>query len=410
MYTSIIIKGNLPSKSDIFLTFSTIFSKQKEKDILARIIIRLEKSSTIYYYRGVVFLRLNRFFPILLAFIFVFSFVPNLASAAVVSTTTMEKLVKSAETQSNTLVKQMSSSNAKSIKVISPKTTSTLSSAISKAKATLKGFKGKQKATFEKRLKAAEQTLIQVKTYNTTITNGTTLTNQLTTFKKTFASQPFQAEKLWTGLKAKHDQFTKDLAKLVYKNARTAFATKYQVEVKKELDSKKEFFDLNNRMVSFTEFTETNDKANVWEEFYTIDDAIYDSKLDVKLREQLFDKWYEIYYPMVSPEEEAIEKQIQAFFFALSARDVNALADLYAIGNEDLKQAIVESFQAMLAELPEGYSMTLNTIEVYFVFDEEAVAYIETAEIIDGKETIETTPIFLAKLEGHWMIIDIGEE
>jgi hypothetical protein len=321
----------------------------------------------------------------------------------------MEKLVKSAESQSNTLVKQMSSSNAKSIKVISPKTTSTLSSAISKAKATLKGFKGKQKATFEKRLKAAEQTLVQVKTYNTTITNGTTLTNQLTTFKKTFASQPFQAEKLWTGLKAKNDQFTKDLSKLVYKNARTAFATKYQVEVKKELEDKQIFYDVNRRIDSFMGYTQSNEMLEVWEEFYNIHEEIKESAINLNLQELLNNKWRDIYYPtMVAPEKSNVENIINTYINAYNARDAVTLVNLFNFSEEQAqsKQDVIDLYTGFFSVMPASNHSTVDNIEVEFIYNDMASAIVEITTTVEGKKSSESWPIYLLKTNGTWKFAD----
>lgn len=355
-------------------------------------------------------MKLYRVLSLIFAFILVFSTIPNLAAAAD-SSATVEKLIKTAEAQSSKLVKQMSSSNSKDINVISTQTSNNLNIAIKKAKASLNKFKGKQKATFEKRIKTVEQTVVNVKTYNTTITNGNTLSNHLTTFKKAFESKPFQTEKLFTDLKTKNDQFTKGLTKLVYKGAQTAFSTKYQTEVNNELKSKKEFFDINKRIDSFMDFTKTNDEMDVWEEFYAIDEVIYDSLLTENTQELLYKKWHTTYYSsMVAPEEENIKKYVNDFFKALNARDAKAIAELYPTENEEQKQALIDIFTYVFAELPETYKLEITNINVEFVYNDEASVYVELVETQDGTELVDNSTMFLTRAEGKWIFIDDTSE
>jgi hypothetical protein len=350
-------------------------------------------------------LKLYRVLSLLFIFILVFSSVPNLAGAAE-SAATIEKLVKTAEAQSSKLVKQMSSSNAKDINVVSTQTSNNLNAAIKKAKTSISKFKGKQKAAFEKRIKAVDQTLVNVKTYNTAITNGNKLTTQLTTFKKTFDSNPFDTEKLFLDLKTKNAQFTKELTKLTYKGSKIAFSTKYQTEVNKELNSKQEFYDIKKQIDSFVDFSKSNEDMEVWEEFYTINEVIDESSLNDTIKDTLFEKWYETYYPtMVEAEEEDIKKFVTRFFGALNARDAEAIAELFPIENELQKQILIEVYKYVFGELPESYSIEAKNIVVEFVHKNQASVYVEVVEVEDGKATEDISTMFLTRVDGKWVFI-----
>lgn len=355
-------------------------------------------------------MKVNRFLSLLFILFLAFSTIPNQASAAD-SVATIEKLVKAAEGQSTKLVKQMASSNSKDIKLISAQTTNNLNTAITKANASLNKFKGKQKPTFEKRMKSVVQTVANVKTYNATITSGNTLNTQLTTFKKTFDIKPFESEKSFTDLKTKNDQFTKGLTKLAYKGARSAFSTKYQTEVNKELKTKIEFFEINKRIESFINYTKSNEDMDVWDEFYGIDEAIYDSLLNEGLQEMLYEKWYATYYPtFVEPEVENINNIINGFFGAINARDAKAMADLYPTETEEQRIALEEIFTYSMNELPEDYTVQVTKIEVEFAFNYTASVYLELVEKQNGKELADTSNLFLTKVDGKWFMFEEDEE
>jgi hypothetical protein len=346
---------------------------------------------------------LNRFLALLFVLFLAFSTIPSQALAAD-SVATVEKLVKATEGQSSKLVKQMSSSNSKDIKLISAQTTSNLNAAISKAKASISKFKGKQKATFEKRMITVVQTVANVKTYNSTITTGNTLNNQLTTFKKTFDSKPFESEKLYTDLKTKNDLFTKGLTKFPYKGAKSAFSTKYQTEVNKELQAKKEFFTITKRIDSFINYTKFSEDLDVWDEFYTIDEMIYDSLLNEEVQELLYEKWYQAYYPnLVAHEETSINKYVNDFFGAINARDAKAMVELYPTEDEEQKQALEDIFTYTFTQLPEGATIEITKIEVEFVYNDNASVYVELIDSQEETGIAEITTMFLAKVDGKWV-------
>jgi hypothetical protein len=348
-------------------------------------------------------LKFYRVFSLLFIFVLVFSSVPNPAGAAE-NTATIEKLVKSAEAQSSKLVKQMSSSYAKDINAVSTQTSNNLNAAIKKAKTSISKFKGKQKAAFEKRIKSVEQTVVNVKTYNTAISNGNKLTTQLTTFKKTFDSNPFDTEKLYLDLITKNTQYTKELTKLAYKGSKIAFSAKYQTGVNKELNSKQEFYDIKSQIDSFVEFSKTKEDKDVWEEFYSINAAIDESSLNDNIQDLLFEKWYGTYYPtMVEVAEEGIKKFVTRFFDAFNARDTEAIAELFPIENELQKQILIEVYKFVFAELPESYSIEVKNIEVEFVHKNEASVYVEVVEGEDGKVTEDISTMFLTRVDGKWV-------
>lgn len=341
----------------------------------------------------------KRFLSVFLAIIFTFSLIPNMAFAAE-SSTSIENLVKSAETKSNVLIKQMSSSNVKDIKVID---STNLTSAINKAKASLKNFKGKQKTSLEKRVKVIEKTITHVKTYNATITNGAKLVNQLNTFSKEFKSTPFGTEKLFNDLTKQNEQFSNGLSKLINNHVRLAFSTKFQSSVKKELTSKKDFFTVNKKIDSFMGLLNSLTNTQVWAEFYSINEGIDD--LDKDLQELLNNKWYNTYYPtLVSPEAAAIEKHIRDYFAAFNDRDAVAIAELYPFEDENEKKAMIELLNAIFSQLPDSYKVEITKVEVEFALKNDASAIVEAKEIDEGKETVDATTLYLTKVDGKWII------
>jgi hypothetical protein len=348
-------------------------------------------------------LKVNRFLALLFVLFLAFSTIPSQTLAAD-SVATVEKLVKAAEGQSSKLVKQMSSSNSKDVKLISAQTTSNLNAAISKAKASVSKFKGKQKATFEKRMITVFQTETNVKSYNATITTGNTLNTQLTNFKKTFDSKPFESEKSFTDLKANNDLFTKRLTNFPYKGAKSAFSTKYQTEVNRELKAKKEFFDINKRIGSFINYSKTNEDIDVWDEFYAIDYVIYESLLNEEVQELLYEKWYQTYYPnLVAPEETSINKYVSDFFGAINARDAKAMVELYPTEDEEQKQALEDIFTYTFNQIPEGSTVEITKIELEFVYNDNASVYVELIDSQEGTGIADITTMFLAKVDGKWV-------
>lgn len=354
------------------------------------------------YMKGVSMLNTNRFLSIFLTIVLVFSLLPNFAYASD-SAATIEKLVKNVESQSKTLVNQMSSSNVKVIKVISSNSTTTLTSAINKAKASLKNFKGKQKSTFEKRIKVAEQTLLHVKTYNTAITNGTNLVNQTKIFTKAFESTPFESEKSYSDLARKNEEFTTYLSKLMNKVVRTAFSTKFQTDVKKELHTKKEFFQINERIDSFMEATKSLENVEVWKEYRLINELINKPSLDEELQDLLFEKWHNTYYPtLVSHEAPFIESLFKDYYAAMNARDPLAAAELFPYGNEEEKQELIEFYTFLISIIPPSYSAEVTKVEVEFVLNNDASALIELKETLNGRKDVQTFTGYFTKVNGKW--------
>ncbi|MDP4172102.1 MAG: hypothetical protein Q8906_15940, partial [Bacillota bacterium] len=200
-----------------------------------------------------------------------------------------ELLVKKAEAQAKTLSPQL---NAKTIKAINAKAVGNLSLAINQAKKSLKSYKGKQKISFEKRVKATEVTLNQALFFNADIKSGEQLSLSLKSYMKQFNANPYASEKALATLTVKNNQFSKDVARLLNKSSKAAFASKYQNLVKSKIDDLTNFFAINKKIDSFVAYTKSHEDVRVWDQFHVIDDAIYDDIADDDIYNTISDKWY----------------------------------------------------------------------------------------------------------------------
>ncbi|MDP4162410.1 MAG: hypothetical protein Q8898_04835 [Bacillota bacterium] len=313
-----------------------------------------------------------------------------------------ELLVKKAEAQAKTLSPQL---NAKTIKAINAKAVGNLSLAINQAKKSLKSYKGKQKISFEKRVKATEVTLNQALFFNADIKSGEQLSLSLKSYMKQFNANPYASEKALAALTVKNNQFSKDVARLLNKSSKAAFASKYQNPVKSEISDLINFFAINKKIDSFVSYTKSHEDVRVWDQFHVIDDAIYDDIADDDIYNTISDKWYGfIDKTFNTAEEDKISKAIKDYMTAFNARDYEAIAELLPYKTEAQKQQIIDTLKAVMANSPATGPVVIKSIETEFVYHDVATVYLTTTEIENGKEKETTDLVTLKMISGKWFM------